>query len=81
MTSYSYDEETKQFNYTLRFTYYDIFGLNYSDLTNGYGMGTEFGMLAGFRCWYILQHWDEYDGNYQPYFSYMSFEESFSGEL
>lgn len=81
MVSYTYDAEVKQYDYTLRFTYYDVFGLDYSDLTDGYGMQTQFGVLAGFRSWYILQHWDEYNGDYQPYFSYMSFEETVSGEF
>lgn len=81
MTSYSYDRYTEQYNYTLKFTYYDVYGLDYGDLTDGYGWRTQFGMLAGFRSWFILQHWDKYNGDFQPYFSYMSFEESFTGKL
>ena len=77
MTSFKYNKDKNQYEYTLKFTYYDIYGLDYSDLTDGYGYGTSFGILFGFRSWYILQHWSKYNGDCQPFFNYMTFEESF----
>ena len=43
----------------LRFTFKDNFGLDSSDLDQGY--------LAGFRSWFILQHYDMYNGKYKPF--------------
>jgi hypothetical protein len=31
-----------------------------------------FGILAGFRSWYILQHCNLYGGDYQPFNTYAS---------
>lgn len=81
MTSFKFNKDKNNCEYTLKFTYYDVYGLDYTDLTDGYGYGTSFGILAGFRSWYILQHWSEYDGEHKPFFSYMSFEESFIGDM
>ena len=43
----------------LRFTFKDDFGLDSGDLDQWY--------LAGFRSWFILQHYDKYNGKYKPF--------------
>lgn len=81
MVSYYCDRET--YIYTLRFDLCDIFGLDSADIEkNGALKNTfKFGYLAGFRSWYILQHYDAYEGKYKPYINLMSFERVYSGKL
>ena len=40
-----------------------------------------FGILFGFRSWYILQHWDKYDGDIQPFVTYMEFDKTIEGVI
>lgn len=80
VTSYEFDGVN--YKYTLHFTMYDIFGLDSSDITDNYiSFVPPFGILAGFRAWYILQHYDEYAGKYQPFISYMEFDKTFGGTI
>ena len=80
VTSYNIDGQS--YEYTLRFTMYDIFGLDSADIeASKYAPFTGFGTLGGFRSWYILQHCNLYEGDYQPYISYMTFEKSFTGTI
>lgn len=61
---YETDEET--YSAVLRITFYDHFGLDTSDLSDKkYGSLTA-GMVAGFRQWFIIQHWDELEATVQP---------------
>jgi len=72
------------YEYKLRFTMYDVFGLDDDDITHKYinwKVVPSFGLLYGFRAWHILQHYDEYDGAYRPYISYMKFYRSFDGTI
>jgi len=79
MISYKFDG--KNYEYTLRFTFYDIFGLDIEDITDKGLLFAKFGYIQGFRSWYILQHYDLYGGAYQPYFSYMTFERTIKGSI
>ncbi|MCM1399316.1 MAG: DUF3289 family protein [Clostridium sp.] len=80
ITSYKFDG--KNYEYTLRFTFYDVFGLDSGDIKDsGVSKHFKFGMIGGFRSWYILQHCNLYNGDYKPYISYMTFERTFQGQI
>lgn len=76
----SYKVENNNYKYTIKYTIYDIFGLDENDI-EGDGRLIEFGILQMFRYWYILQHYDKYDGDYKPFITYIVFEETVSGVL
>ncbi len=76
----SYKVEGNSYEYTIKYTIYDIFGLDENDV-EGEGRLVKFGILAMFRNWYILQHYDEYDGEYKPFITYIEFEETVGGNL
>ena len=59
---------------TLRFTFQDTFGLDTEDIN-------QFGALAGFRYWYILQHYDKYKGSYVPFDTIVTIDYDFSGKI
>lgn len=71
----SYTCNGSTYNGTLTFTLYDHFGLNETDIEK-YG-----GLHEGFRDWYILQHFENYNGAYKPFVSKMSFDINFSGTI
>ena len=81
VTSYEFDG--KNYKYTLHFTLYDVFGLDDSDITDSYDdIGVaQFGMLFAFRAWYILQHYDKYNGAYKPFITYAEFDRTFEGAI
>ena len=58
----------------LKFTFIDNFGLNSTDID-------KFGALAGFRSWYILQHYDKYNGKYKPFRTVVTIDYPFMGKL
>ena len=58
---------------TLQFTFVDNFGLDTGDLDQG--------ILAGFRSWFILQHYDKYAGNYKPFKTYVTIDLPIFGSL
>ena len=70
----SYKFDGTNYEYTLKFTMYDIYGLDSADIEeNKYVDNVSgFGILAGFRSWYILQHCNLYGGDYQPFITYAS---------
>ena len=76
----SFKVENNNYEYTIRYTIYDIFGLDENDI-EGEGRLIKFGILSMFRYWYILQHYDKYDGDYKPFITYIEFEETISGVL
>ena len=61
----------KQDNYAfvaeLKYTFYDVYGLDSHDIDT-------YGWFPGFNNWFILQHWDEYNGKYQPFLTCIEFE-------
>lgn len=60
-------------SYELHYTLYDIYGLDETDITDKV-WGVSFGVLAGFRSWYILQHYSVYAGDAKPFITYMEFD-------
>lgn len=70
----SYTCNGTSYNCVLTFTLYDHFGLDEPDID-------KYGLLVGFRDWYILQHFKDYNGAYKPFVTKMSFDVSFSGTL
>ena len=58
----------------LHYTFYDHFGLDTTDVE-------KFGLLDGFKGWFILQHYSEYNGAYKPFLTLMEFDKSFTGTI
>ena len=79
----SYKFDGINYEYTLKFTMYDIYGLDSADIEeNKYVDNVSgFGILAGFRSWYILQHCNLYGGDYQPFITYASFKKTVKGNI
>lgn len=77
ITSYNFDGVN--YSYTIKYTLYDIFGLDQKDMEDPDRYNYD--KIKGFRCWYILQHLDFYDGRYQPFITYMQFQETVKGKL
>ena len=72
----SYSCEGNKFNGTLQFRLYDHFGLDQPDVEN-----RKYIKFDGFRAWFVLQHFDSYDGKYEPFINLMAYEINFSGEF
>lgn len=70
VTSFDVNENT--YSYTLHYTLYDHFGLDENDVE-------KYGAFAGFRSWYILQHYSGYEGNYRPFLTLMEFDVTVTG--
>ena len=79
IVSYKYDG--KNYECTLKFTYYDVFGLDSVDIEENSFLGVKFGEKIGFRSWYILQHYEEFDGEVRPFITYITFEETIKGSI
>ena len=79
----SYKFDGTNYEYTLKFTMYDIYGLDSANIEeNKYVDNVSgFGILAGFRSWYILQHCNLYGGDYQPFITYASFKKTVKGNI
>lgn len=58
-----------RFSGTIKFHFYDHFGLDYDD----------YQWAPGFRDWYILQHYDRFDGKYCPFITIIDMSCDFSG--
>ncbi|MCQ6268399.1 DUF3289 family protein [Fictibacillus sp. WQ 8-8] len=67
--------ENNHFKGVMHVRLYDHFGLDQPDVEKVYVN------LAGFRAWFVLQHYDEYDGKYKPFVSLMEMNIPFEGEL
>ncbi|HBL83821.1 MAG: hypothetical protein A2Y17_08225 [Clostridiales bacterium GWF2_38_85] len=52
---------------TIHFKLYDHFGLDQNDIET-------FGFFSGFRSWYILQHYNLYNGDYKPFCTIIEFD-------
>ena len=70
----SIDIEKKTFK--LRFTYYDIYGLDSADLSKHLTVK----MQKGFKAWYVLQHYDAWKGNNIPFITKMKRDFEYSIE-
>ncbi|MFB2827897.1 DUF3289 family protein [Aeromonas veronii] len=66
---------------TLRFTLYDHFGLDSPDVGEDptTGKTKPYGLLAGFRSWFILQHYNRFA--YKPFITVMEINKDFEGQL
>ena len=73
-----YRLEGTRYTGTLRYTLYDHFGLDESDLT---GDNWYKGAFAPFAAWYVLQHYTGCEGSYQPFVTCMEFEVPFGGSI
>ncbi|PGS48528.1 DUF3289 family protein [Bacillus sp. AFS041924] len=67
--------ENNHFKGVMRVRLYDHFGLDQPDVEKVYVN------LAGFRSWFVLQHYDDYDGEYKPYVTVMEMDVPFEGNL
>lgn len=70
---YNFDGE--HFSGTLHFCIYDHFGLDQSDVEKTYVN------LAGFRAWYVLQHYDYFNGSFVPFVTLMEFDVPFESDI
>lgn len=60
---------------------YDHFGIAEDDIGRAYKGLIPYGEFQGFRSWFILQHYEAYNGSYKPYISCASVSFSFSGTV
>ncbi|QNF30143.1 DUF3289 family protein [Metabacillus elymi] len=67
--------ENNHFKGVMHVRLYDHFGLDQPDVEKMYVN------LAGFRSWFVLQHYNEYDGEYKPFVTVMEMDIPFEGEL
>ena len=81
----SFNKYNNTYDGIIRFTFYDHFGLDTSDLSsiNNCFFKYPLGTIPGFRQWYILQHWDNLGGDIQPkpFVTIVSFTVYFSGHF
>lgn len=63
------------YNGVLHFQLYDHFGLDQPDVEKIYVN------LAGFRAWFVLQHYDAFNGKYKPFINVFDYYVPFSGTL
>ena len=71
----TYEVEENSFNGVLHFRLYDHFGLDQPDVEKIYVN------LAGFRAWFVLQHYDAFNGKYKPFINVFDYYVPFSGTL
>lgn len=74
VTLTNFNKTGNSYSGNLQFTFSDNFGLDESDIE-------EFGALAGFKSWYVLQHYDEYNHKYKPFKTKVTIDYAFSGSL
>ena len=67
----NYNETSSGFSGTLRFHFYDHFGLDLDDEIS----------YAGFCDWFALQHYTRFNGSYCPFLTYCDFYVNFSGSF
>ena len=75
ITVKDFSVENNHFEGVMTVRLYDHFGLDQPDVEKVYVN------LAGFRSWFVLQHYDEYDGKYKPFVTVMEKDIPFEGEL
>jgi len=67
----NYSKDGNRLSGTLHFTIYDHFGLDQPDVEKVYVN------LAGFRAWFVLQHYKEFNGQYKPFVTMMEIDVPF----
>ena len=77
----SFNKSGNSYSGTLRFSFYDHFGLDTSDLEDKKYGNMQAGFAPGFRQWYILQHWSGLAAAVQPkpFVTKVSFTVPFQG--
>jgi len=75
-----YEKHGNHYSGTLKFTLIDNFGLDKEDLDND-KWNQKYGILSGFRSWYILQHYEKYKEKYNPFKVKVEIEYPFEGVL
>ncbi len=78
----SFEKNGSSYYGTVRFTFYDHFGLDTADLSEEKYGDLVAGTMPGFRQWYILQHWDAL-GVYnhpKPFVTIVSYDVEISGQ-
>lgn len=46
-----------------------------------WNIASAFEIDMSFNVWYVLQHWDEFEGQNKPFISYMEFDRHFEGDI
>ena len=79
----NYTCDGKNYSGTIRFTIYDHFGLDVSDVssTESGWYSTFLGYTSEFGSWLVLQRYNGCNGKHKPFVTYIEFEESFSGTI
>lgn len=72
---HSINVDGNSYNGVLHFRLYDHFGLDIHDVEKIYVN------LAGFRAWYVLQHYDGFNGKYKPFINVIDDYVYFEGVL
>ena len=81
---------TQRFHIIVEPQYYDIAAdvydrnkakIHTTAIVNTAELCFDFGLLNGFRHWYVLQHWDEFEDQNKPFISYMEFDRHFEGDI
>ena len=71
----TFEVEGNSYNGILHFQLYDHFGLDQPDVEKIYVN------LAGFRAWFVLQHYDVFNSKYKPFINVFDYYVPFSGTL
>lgn len=66
-----FNANTKEFSGKLVFRFYDHFGLDKTDHIDA----------PGFCDWFVLQHYDKFNGKYAPFITEVEFEVDIKGEF
>lgn len=68
------------FSGTIKYTIYDHFGLDDTDITgDAWYLSGVIPNLDQFVAWYVLQHYEGCNGKYKPFVTYMEMEIPFNG--
>lgn len=69
-----YKNDGRHYSATIHVVLYDHFGLDQPDVEKIYAD------LAGFRAWFVLQHYKGFEGKYQPFINFIEYDFRDSGE-
>ena len=72
-----YQQNGNTYTASVKYRFWDNFGLDDDD----FSLGPRLYGGEGFDAWYILQHYDEYDGKYKPFRTEVTFTETLSGTV
>lgn len=77
----SFERSGNRYRGKLRITLYDHFGLDVPDVGPDpvTGQAKPYGLLAGFRSWFVLQHYERFA--YKPFTTVMIFDQAIGGDL